>query len=68
MRFYNRTDELEALEHRWISAKAEYVVIYGRRRVGKTELILRFAEDRRCIYFEASAGTEATTWTICRGR
>ncbi len=50
MRFYNRTDELEALEHRWISAKAEYVVIYGRRRVGKTELILRFAEDRRCIY------------------
>jgi len=58
MRFYNRTDELEALQQRWGSAKAEYVVIYGRRRVGKTELILRFAADRRCIYFEASAGTE----------
>ena len=58
MRFYNRTDELEALEQRWSSAKAEYVVIYGRRRVGKTELILRFAEDRRCIYFEANSGTE----------
>jgi AAA+ ATPase superfamily predicted ATPase len=58
VRFYNRTDELEALERRWSSAKAEYVVIYGRRRVGKTELILRFAEGRRCIYFEASSGTE----------
>ncbi len=58
MRFYNRTDELKALEQRWRSAKAEYVVIYGRRRVGKSELILRFAEGKRCVYFEASAGTE----------
>lgn len=58
MAFYDRTDELQALEGRWHSAKAEYVVIYGRRRVGKTELILRFAEGKRAIYFEASASSE----------
>ena len=58
MRFFNRTDELEALEQRWGSAKAEYVVLYGRRRVGKTELILRFARGKRCVYVEATSGTE----------
>jgi hypothetical protein len=59
MAFYDRTDELEALERRWGSPRAEYVVIYGCRRVGKTELILRFAEHKRCVYFEATSGTES---------
>ena len=58
MTFHDRTDELQALEQRWRSPRAEYVVIYGRRRVGKTELILRFAENKRCVYFEATSGTE----------
>ena len=58
MEFHDRREELEALERRWGSSRAEYVVIYGRRRVGKTELILRFAESRRCVYFEATSGTE----------
>ncbi len=58
MRFHDRADELEALERRWRSGRAEYVVLYGRRRIGKTELILRFGEGRRCLYFEASTGTE----------
>ncbi len=58
MSFYNRADELAALEERWQSPRAEYVVIYGRRRIGKTELILRFAEHKRSLYFEAISGTE----------
>lgn len=58
MKFYDRTEELDALERRWDSPKAEYVVIYGRRRVGKTELILRFAQKKRCVYVEATSGTE----------
>lgn len=58
MAFYNRADELTALNDRWSSAKAEYVVIYGRRRVGKSELILHWAEGKRCLYFEATSGTE----------
>jgi len=59
MAFHDRTDELQALEERWRSPRAEYVVLYGRRRVGKTELILRFAEHKRCVYYEATPGTES---------
>lgn len=58
MPFFNRTEELTILEERWRSPRAEYLVLYGRRRIGKTELILRFAAGRRSIYFEASASTE----------
>ena len=58
MDFFNRQDELKALEERWDSDRAEYMVIYGRRRIGKTELILRFADRRRCLYFEATSGTK----------
>ncbi len=59
MAFHDRTDELGALEERWRSPRAEYVVLYGRRRVGKTELILRFAERKRCVYYEAAPGSES---------
>ncbi len=58
MPFYDRADELAALEQRWRSSRAEYMVVYGRRRVGKTELVLNFAEGKRCLYFEATSGTE----------
>lgn len=58
MAFHDRIEELAALEQRWSSARAEYLVLYGRRRIGKTELILRFAEGKRTLHFEATAGTE----------
>ena len=35
------------------------MVLDGRRRIGKTELILRFAEGRRALFFEATSGTES---------
>lgn len=59
MAFYDRDDELAALTERAASPQAEFVVVYGRRRVGKTELVLRFAEGRRALFFEATSGTEA---------
>lgn len=59
MSFFNRSDELAALDERARSPRAELVVLYGRRRIGKTELILRFAEGRRALFFEATSGTEA---------
>ncbi|MBS7655447.1 ATP-binding protein [Candidatus Bathyarchaeota archaeon] len=39
------------LEERFKSNKPEFIVIYGRRRVGKTELIKNFAKDKLNIYF-----------------
>ncbi|MGH2876992.1 MAG: ATP-binding protein [Solirubrobacteraceae bacterium] len=57
-RFFDRRDELDALEERWGSRRAEMVAVYGRRRVGKSHLIAHFARDRRHLLFEATAGTE----------
>lgn len=52
--FLNRTEELGLLERLWTSRKAEFLVLYGRRRLGKTELLAHFAGDRRAIYLEAT--------------
>jgi len=53
-KFIDRTEELGFLEERYRSKKAEFIIIYGRRRVGKTELILNFLRDKKGIYFLAS--------------
>jgi hypothetical protein len=39
MKFIDRERELKILEERFKSRKAEFFVIYGRRRIGKTELV-----------------------------
>jgi hypothetical protein len=46
--FIGRRTELKVLE------QSEMVPVYGRRRVGKTELLLRFASDKPTVYFTAS--------------
>ena len=45
--FVNREDEINALEDRWLSKRAEFIVVYGRRRVGKTELIEHFIKNKK---------------------
>ena len=40
-RFINRQEELEFLNKKWQSKVPGLIVIYGKRRVGKTELITR---------------------------
>jgi len=52
--FVNRKEELEFLEERYKSGSPEFVVLYGRRRVGKTELLLKFLENKKGVYFLAS--------------
>lgn len=49
--FINRTEELKVLEERFGSSNPEFIIIYGRRRVGKTELVTHFMKDKPCIYF-----------------
>ena len=55
--FIGRERELTALNTLYESDRFEFVVIYGRRRVGKTALISRFIEDKNAIYFMASRAT-----------
>jgi uncharacterized protein len=52
--FVGRRAELDALERRYASSRAALVPVYGRRRVGKTELLLRFSSGKPTIYFTAS--------------
>ncbi len=52
--FIDRHQELTVLERMFHSEIAEFFVLYGRRRVGKTELLSQFCKDKRSIYFLAS--------------
>lgn len=57
MTFIDREEELEFLEERNAQAKYQLIVIYGRRRVGKTELIKEFSKNKNSIYFQAERGS-----------
>ncbi len=56
-KFINRRDELVFLENKWLEKKSHFVVIYGKRRVGKTELIKQFIKDKNSVYFLADKRT-----------
>jgi uncharacterized protein len=52
--FLNRVSELALLNQRLGSGRSEFLVVYGRRRVGKTELLAHLAAQTRSFYFEAT--------------
>lgn len=56
----NRVRELAFLQRRYDSGQVESAVLFGRSRVGKTELLRRFCQDKRCFFFVADLGTEAS--------
>jgi len=58
MRFINRENELKSLEAKWREKNAHFFIIYGKRRVGKTELIKQFLNDKEGIYFLADKRNE----------
>jgi len=51
--FHCRKTELYELNKRYEKGNFECVVIYGRRRVGKTALINEFCKDKHVIFFSA---------------
>ena len=55
--FYCREQELQKLNHRYADCRFECVVIYGRRRVGKTALIKESCKDKPVIFFSALNAT-----------
>ncbi len=58
MKFINREHELGHLESEYKEGKPKFVVIYGRRRVGKTRLIQEFAEGKKVAYYTAAQESE----------
>ncbi|MCL4420097.1 MAG: ATP-binding protein [Candidatus Thermoplasmatota archaeon] len=52
--FVDRVEEIEILERAYSYKEASLFILYGRRRVGKTELISKFIRNRG-VYFLATA-------------
>jgi len=50
----NRIRELEYLDRRYTRTGAEFVILYGRRRVGKSTLIYEWSKEKRSLYFFAA--------------
>lgn len=51
VRFVDREKELDLLNEAWNSNNAQLVVMYGRRRIGKTTLLDEFFRERSGIFY-----------------
>ncbi len=58
MKFIGRKFELETLEREY-NRNSSFVIIYGRRRVGKTTLIGEFIKDKNAVYYLATEEIES---------
>lgn len=61
--FVDRKQELETLQNEYKRKGSSLVVLYGRRRVGKTTLISEFIKDKEALFFLASEESEAQNRT-----
>lgn len=54
-----RKEELKHLNNLYKSESFEYLVMYGRRRVGKTTLLQKFSKDVNAIFYPAQSKNDA---------
>src|SRR3989338_3829008 len=62
-KFIGRKKELAFLEQLYQEQKAQLVIFYGRRRVGKTELIRQFIKDKPHIFYLADERDDVSNLT-----
>lgn len=68
IQFKDRKKERRELDEVLNSKTFEFIVIYGRRRIGKTELILKATENKKRIYYLAiGARNLERFYNICIG-
>ena len=53
-KFVDRKNEYEFLNNEYGKSESSLIVLYGRRRIGKTSLIKEFGKDKNMIYFLAT--------------
>lgn len=58
-RFVDREQEMNTLQREYERDGSSLVVLYGRRRVGKTTLISEFIKDKKALFFLASEESES---------
>ena len=56
--FLNRAADLAFLQKEYDGSDASLIILYGRRRVGKTSLISEFGKDKNMLYFLATEESE----------
>ena len=55
MTFYFREKDLEQIERFYANQRTRAMAVYGRRRTGKTTLVLKFIENKEnCVYFQVT--------------
>ena len=66
MRFFDRTEEIASLREirRMSKDNAQFTVVTGRRRIGKTYLVWKAYEDEPILYFFVArrASWESPRW------
>jgi hypothetical protein len=53
IRFIDREYELKLLEQEWKQNRARFIILYGRRRIGKTRLLFEFLKNKSGFYWVA---------------
>ena len=62
--FVGRENELRDLNAAYDTGRFQAVVLYGRRRIGKTYLISEFIKDKPHIFFTAQEATDKVNLTL----
>ena len=56
--FIGREAELEFLNDKYATNNGQLIVLYGRRRVGKTETLREFCKDKQHVFFSCTQSTD----------
>jgi AAA+ ATPase superfamily predicted ATPase len=56
--FIGRENELNFLENKYLSQGGQLIVMYGRRRVGKTETLRKFCEGKSHVFYSCTECTD----------
>lgn len=67
-KFIDRKDELEFLNKEYEKNESSLIILYGRRRIGKTSLIKEFGKNKDMIYFLATEESEVQNLKIFKDR
>jgi AAA+ ATPase superfamily predicted ATPase len=56
--FIDREDEITFLQEAYSTDRSQMIILYGRRRVGKTYLLLEFMKEKKHTYYLCTRGNE----------
>lgn len=57
-KFIDRKNEMNFLEKEFNKTEASFVIVYGRRRIGKTALLNEFSNNKNSLFFLATEESE----------